>query len=109
MHAVAGMFLALFSGLAGFFAKWVAQKTAFAAAAIGTFGILTVGLYAVLSGLLAGLMATFPASGGVVATLVWAVTPPQLPAGIAAVISAETAITLYRWNVENLRLAAYVT
>jgi hypothetical protein len=42
----------------------------------------------------------------------WAIymaVPPAVPAAVAAVIAADAAVALYRWNVENMRLLAYIT
>lgn len=109
MGALGGLLLGLFAGLASFFVKWFAKKTAFAAAAITTFGLLTVGLFAGMQALLAGVLFAFPVSNPILSTLIWVCLPPPLFAGIAAAIAADTAVSLYRWNVENLKLASYIT
>ena len=105
----AGLFVSMFAGLASFFAQWITKKLALAAAAISTFAALTVALYASLSLILNALITTFPTGGSLVATMIWLAVPDSLPAWIAGVIAADTAIALYRWNIENLRLASYIT
>lgn len=107
MPLLAGLLLSLFGSLAGFFVQWFTKKVAFAVAAIATFAALTVALYIGMSLLLSGLSVTFP--GGVLQTFLWLAVPDSAPVAIAAMIGADTAISLYKWNVENLRLASYVT
>ena len=109
MPWLASLFVTLFGGLASFFAQYLTKKVALAAAAISTFGLLTVGFYATLSALIAGLLTSFPVSGGLISTMIWLAVPDSAPAIIAAVIGADTALALYRWNVDNLKLASYVT
>lgn len=108
MPLLAGWLLTLFSGLAGWFGAWVSKKIAFALAAVGVFSAATVALYGVLSALLNGITATLPTWPGMEWAIYMAV-PPNAPAVVAAVISADAAVALYRWNMENLRLLAYVT
>jgi len=108
MPLLAGFLGALFGGLADFFARWLTRKVAFAAAAVATFTALTAALYAAVAALLVGLVFSFPA-GTAAATGVWLAIPDNGPLCVAACIACDTAVALYRWNVENLRLAAYIT
>lgn len=108
MPLLAGLFLNLFGGLAGYFGAWVSKKLAFALAAVGVFTAITIALYALLSGLLNGLAALMPNWPGMEWAIYMAV-PSNLPAVVAAVIAADSAVALYRWNVENLKILAYVT
>lgn len=108
MPLLAGFLGGLFAGLADFFARWFTKKVAFAAAAVATFAALTLALYGAVSALLAGVVLSFP-GGGPVAAGVWLMVPDNGPLCVAAMVSIDTAVALYRWNVENLRLAAYIT
>lgn len=98
----------LFASIAGFFAQWVTKKTAFGLAAVGVFGALTVALLALIAAAITAALAgiglpTWVAWG------FWFFMPSGLPAAAAAVISAQVSVGVYRWNMENLRLLAYVT
>ncbi len=108
MPLLGGLFVGLFSGLVDFFVKYVTKKTAFAAAAVATFAVLTVAFYAAISLALVGIAYSFP-GGGAVAIGVWLVVPDNAPACLSAIVGVDTAVGLYRWNLENMRLAAYVT
>jgi len=107
MPILAGLLLSLFTGFASFLAQWLTKKAAFAVAAIATFGLLTIAFYATLSVILNSLVAAVPS--GALPTLLWLAVPDVLPGVIAAMIATDTAVALYTWNVENLRLASYVT
>jgi len=108
MPILASLLSSLFAGLAGFFSAWMTKKAAFGAAAIATFGLLVAGLFAVISVLFAGLIVSFPFIGPLGMSIVWIVLPDNAATCIAVVISTDTAVALYRWNVGNLRLLASV-
>lgn len=107
MPILGSLLVSLFGGLATFLAQWMAKKAAFAVAAIATFGALTIALYGGLAALIAGLLVAFP--GGIPGTFLWLAVPDSAPVAVASCIAADTAIALYTWNSENLRLASYVT
>lgn len=108
MPLLAGFLGAMFGALAEFLVKFFAKKTALGAAAITTFGVLTVALFTVISGLAAGLSLAAPAVPGL-ATALWLVIPDNFAACMAVAISVDTACALYTWNVGSLKLAATVT
>lgn len=98
----------LFASIASFFGAWMAKKTAFAAAAISTFGILTVGLMAAMSAAIAGISSV----GALPQWVLWGFQyfmPSNLQACISAIIAGHVSVAVYRWNVENLKLASYIT
>lgn len=105
MPLLGGLLVTLFSGLASYLSAWMAKKAAFAVAAIATFGLLTVALIAALQALVAGVVLAFPEVDPVVLSIVWMVLPDNATTCVGIAIAADTAIALYRWNVENLRLA----
>jgi hypothetical protein len=108
MPILAGLFLSIFTEIAAFFGKWFGKKLAWGSAAVASFGIMTVVLYGTLSLLMNGLNFALPNWPGVNLSI-WFAIPPQVPVGIASLIAADSAIALYRWNVRNLQLMAYVT
>lgn len=109
MPLLAGLLTSLFGGVAAFFSAWMTKKAAFAVAAVTTFAALTVGLFAAMTLLFSGLIVAFPEASPVVLTGLWVALPDNAIPIVAICISTDTAVALYRWNVENLRLAAYVT
>ncbi len=100
---------ALFVQFAVWLAQWMTKKVAFAVAAIATFSLLTLGLVAAMQALIAGMILVFPESHPMVLTIMWVGIPDNATLCLGAVIAADTAVALYKWNVENLRLASYVT
>lgn len=109
MPMLAGLMLGLFTGLADFFTKYLSKKLAFGAAAVSTFALLTTGLYTALSLSFQTLLNAFPPADSITLTLVWMAVPDITPVAISACIGADTAIALYRWNCENLKLVNYIT
>jgi len=108
MPAFAALFTSLFASLASFFAAHMTKKTAFAAAAVATFAILTTAFAAAIAGAIAGIASipTLPA------WVQWGMAyfiPSSAPVAGGAIISAHVASAIYAWNCENLRLASYVT
>lgn len=60
MPLLGGLIASLFTGLAGWFATFMGQKLAFATAAVVSFSLLTVSLFAALAALLTTLSSAFP-------------------------------------------------
>lgn len=108
MPVLASLLVTLFSGIASFFASFMAKKVAFAAAAVATFAVLTTAFFAAVAAMLSGISFVFPESDSVVMVMIWAATPPQVTAGLPVALAFDTALALYRWNVSNLNLAASV-
>jgi hypothetical protein len=105
MGALGGLIGSLFTGLAGWFAAFMGQKLAVVVAAVTGFGILTVALFAGLATLLSSLVSAFP-TAHIFTTFMWVAIPDQVPVGISAIIAADAAVALYKWNVKNLDFAA---
>jgi hypothetical protein len=108
MPLLAGWLLSIFTTMAGWFGAYLTKKAAFGAASVAVFATLTGALYVALSLLFSGIAAVMPNWPGI-STGIWFAIPANLPACIAAIWAADTAVALYRWNVENLKLMAYVT
>lgn len=100
MPALGALVASLFGQLAAFFAKWMAARTAVALAAVAVFATLTLGFTAAI--------------GTAITAIAWSgtlppafilgfsfFTPGNLPACISAIIAADIAAGLYRWNVRN--------
>jgi len=108
MPIFAGLLSGLFSSIASFFALHVAKKTAFGLASVAVFAGLTIALMALITGAINTALATSALPDAVVQGFAYFM-PDNFPACVSALIAADVAAALYRWNVENLRLMAYVT
>lgn len=102
------MIATLFGSLAGFFATWVTKKTALGLAAVTVFATLTVALMAVLTTAISAALTVSALPQWVLFGFAYFM-PSNLPACVSAVISAQVAASIYRWNVENLRLVSAAT
>lgn len=108
MPLFATLLAGLFASIAEFFGKYLSKKLAFAAAAIAVFSGLTASLGLALSLLVTQAYIALPAVPGLQIGF-WLVVTDNVPFIISGVISIDSAIALYRWNVENLKLASYIT
>lgn len=108
MPLLGGLFVGLFGALVDFFVKYVTKKVALMSAALATFLLLTLAFWAAVTAALLGVAVTFP-GGDAVAIGVWLMVPDNAPLCLSAIVAVDTAVGLYRWNVENLRFASYVT
>lgn len=108
MPMLATLLVSIFNGLVNFFAAWMSKKIALGVAAVALFSTLTLGLWAAIGLSFTGLVAMIPSDSAILIGL-WVAVPDNAQPCIAATIAADTAIALYRWNVENLRLMAYIT
>lgn len=106
MPILGSLLVSLFGGLAGFFVKFLGVRAAAVAAALTTFGTLTVALYAAVAAVAAGLQTTFPA---IVLTGVWLFVPDNATACVAACIACDSLCALYRWNTGTLKIAAFTS
>ena len=106
MPIFAGLVGSLFSALAVYLAKFLTVRVAAIAAAVTTFGVLTLGLFAAAVGLTSTLTVAFPS---IVMTGVWLMLPDNLVPCFAAIIATDTVVALYRWNTSNVRIAASVS
>jgi pilus assembly protein TadC len=105
MPVLASIIASLFGGLATFFSAFLAKKAAFAVAAVATFAALTAGFVTAIQLLVAGLVVAFPSSNPIIVSLIWTVLPDNASVCIAACVSCDAAVAVYRWNAENVRLA----
>ena len=108
MPILAGLLVSIFSALVSLFVRWVTKKFAIGMAAVAVFATLTLLLWGAIGLALSGVAATFSYDSGFSIGL-WVAVSYNGQALAAATVAADTAIALYKWNVENLRLLAYVT
>lgn len=104
MPLLANLITWLFSGLAEFFGKWLAKKTAIGLAAVGVFGGLTLAMLTACAALINGLIPTLP-GGQYVSLGLWLAVPSNGPLVVSACLSADAVASVYRWNVWNLNIA----
>lgn len=108
MPWLATLLVSIFNALVNFFVVWFTKKTAIGLAAIAVFFTLTVGLWTIVGTSLHALTYALLDHPGFLMGL-WVAVPSNAQACISATIAADTAIALYKWNNENLRLMAYIT
>jgi len=108
MPILAGLLVSIFSGLVAFFVKYFSKKLAIGVAAVAVFAGLTLTLWAALGLALSGLVAVMPGENGFAIGL-WVAVSYNGQVLAAVTVAADSAIALYKWNVENLRLMAYIT
>jgi hypothetical protein len=106
MPMFATLVASLFGSLASFFGLQMAKKTLFATAAIAAGLVLTLAMFAAIKGLIAGIGYAFPpwAMGWFVAVI-----PSNAVACAGAIIAAKMARFVYDYNMENLKIASYIT
>lgn len=98
----------LFGGVLLWFASVVSKRVAFAAAGLIAFGGFTTALYLALANLFTSIAVALPSGpglGSVFVTGLWVALPDNAPGCIAAAISFDVMLALYRWNVSNVKLA----
>lgn len=103
MPILGGLLVSLFGSLATFLTKFLAVRAAAVVAAIAAFLTLTLGLYAAAAAAHATLTVAFPS---MLMTGVWLMVPDNAGICLGALIATDTAVALYRWNVENLHIAS---
>lgn len=108
MPILGGLLAGLFAAIAEFFAKYVSKKVAFAAAAITVFAGLTTSLALALSAMVSAVYVSMPDIPGLQLGI-WLAMPDNGPTVLASIVSLDTAVALYRWNVHNLHLASTVS
>lgn len=97
------------AGIAGFFAALIAKKTAAGLALIATYALLTVGIIAAVMSSLTAAQQTVAGFGSLpseVLTGFLFFMPDNLSFCVGLVIAARIQVTLYLWNVRNLRWMA---
>lgn len=108
MPVLAGLLVSMFSCLVDFFVRWLTKKAAIGLAAVAVFAGLTLVLWAAIGAALATVVAVVPADSYFLMGM-WVAIPDNAQAVVSATVACDTAIALYRWNVQNLRLMSYVT
>lgn len=106
MPVLGVLLVSLFTGLAEFFAKWVTRKIAAAASAIAVFATLTAALFVTLSAAAATLVWALPGDSALM-TGIWLAVPDNGPLCVAAALSCDAVVAVYRMNVANVQFAVY--
>ena len=106
MPLLAQLMSSLMGSIAAFFGLSLAKKTVFGATAIAAGFVLTSAFVLFVNGLLVGIVYVFPTWVG---TWLFAIIPSNAAACIGAYMSARMALFIYRYNMENLKLASYIT
>lgn len=104
MPILGQLLTSLFLGIAEFFAKFIGRRVAAAAAALAVFAGLTTALFVLLGAIVSGLVLALP-SGSAFSIGVWLMIPDNAAACVAACISADAAVAIYRVNVLNVKFA----
>lgn len=108
MPILAGLLVALFDKLLAYFAQYFTKKVALGLSAVAIFAGLTTALMVTLKALITGAMAFLPSYPGM-EVAAWVAVPGNLVPALSACIATDSAVALYRWNVENLKILAYIT
>lgn len=108
MPMLAALMVSIFNGLINFFVTYFSKKVAIGLAAVAIFFTLTVSLFTVMTTAFSALVYQFPADSSLAMGL-WVAVPPNFLACLSAAVACDTAVALYRWNVENLRILSYIT
>lgn len=103
MNILSHLLIWLFGGFAEFLARFFGKKVAVGTAAVVAFSTLTTSILAFSGTVISTLIPSMP-GGQYVSLALWLVVPDNGPAVVAACISADAAIAVYKWNVSNLNL-----
>lgn len=113
MPLVAIFFTAAFTKLFEYFAVFLTKKVALSAAAISVFIAALAAVFLTLRSIILGIMFVWPPSGpiwGPFYMMLVQILPSNIDAVIAALIAGDSAIFLYKWNLENVfKTPLYIT
>lgn len=98
--------LAIVTNVVAWFGIQLSKKTLFATAAVTAFLALTAACVLALKAAAIGIVYALPAF---MAPSIGMLLPSNLPLCIGALMSAKTAVMIYRYHVENLKLISYIT
>jgi len=105
MPLLGALLQGLFVALADFLAKFVTRKVATATAAVLAFAALVTGLMATIMTTINSLVPMLP-GGQAIDIAIWLAIPSTGPAVVSACLATDAAMALYRWNKQNIALAA---
>lgn len=106
MPLLGGLLSTLLTGLVAWFAQWFTRKVAFGLATVTVMSGLTLALYVLMRGTLAGLSAGMTGAPAMFMQGLQMVIPPVAPACISTYVSIWTACTVYTWQKDLLHLFA---
>lgn len=104
MHALAAFLVPFFTSLATFLAQYFTKKAAVSVAMVSGVVAVTAAFYAVIQGLIQGIGATVPNSDFVM--IFWAVWPTNGAACISAILGAQVAGFVWRYQKKMIETIA---
>lgn len=104
--ALAGFLAKLFGKNLDFFADVITKRVALTAAVIGIIIGMMATLYAGVTAILNGIVYIMP--DFIVTAASW-IVPDNLNECVFAYLAAETAIAVYKWQKEQIKLSMYIT
>jgi hypothetical protein len=96
----------LVTNIVAYIGLQLSKKTVFATAAVAAFFALTAACVLVIKAAAVGILYTLP---GWMSAGIGMLLPYNTAACIGALMSAKTAVLIYRYHVENLKLVSYIT
>lgn len=100
------LFVTLVTNLVSYIGLQLSKKTLFATAAVAAFLALTSACIVVIKAAAVGILYALP---GWMSVGVGMLLPSNMAACIGALMSAKTAVLIYRYHVENLKIVSYIT
>lgn len=94
------------TSVVAYFGLQLSKKTVFAAAAVAAFVALTSACIMVIKAAALGIVYALPAF---MAPTIGMLIPTNFAACVGAIMSAKTAVLIYRYHTETLRLVSYIT
>lgn len=103
---LANFFVGLVTKLVAYFGLRLSQKTIFATAAVAAFTALTAACMAAVKATAVAIVVALPPwAAGSIGMLI----PANTGACLGAIVSARMSVAIYRYHVESLKLASYIT
>jgi amino acid transporter len=100
------LLVSLVTSVVGYFGAKLSQKTIFATAALAAFVALTSACILAIKAIAMAIVFALP---GWAAPWIGMLLPGNTAACIGAIVAARTAVTIYRYHVEGLKIASYIT
>ncbi len=97
--------LGLVTTIVGWLGLHLSKKTMFATAAIAAFVSITAAMIVAVKALAMGIIYALPPWAGTIGMLI----PTNAALCIGALVSAKGAVFVYRYHLETVKLAAWVT
>lgn len=96
----------LLVGLVNWFAQYFGRKVAFGAATVTAMSALTLGMFALLRGIVGPLLGQLDGAPAIFMDALQMAVPPVAPACMSTYITVWTAATAYTWQKDLIHLFA---